>query len=148
MSTRRLSRQPPDDRPLLTLLSLATQCERERLVTRLSALGFADIALPGARLLASLAAGPRSIAGLAEATATTKQYTAREVAKLALARYISVGPSTEDRRERQVYLTARGRELLAASRKLKRTLDARIRRQLGTANTALLRKLLRLLIEG
>ena len=113
----------------------------------MSALGFTDIALSGGAPVGQLGCRAAEHCGLAEATATTKQYTAREVAKLALAQYISVGPSMEDRRERQVFLAPRGRELLAASRKIKRTLDARIRRQLGTANTALLRKLLRLLIE-
>src|SRR5690349_4157492 len=113
-----------DERPLLTLLSLATQQERETLVRTLAARGFDDIALPGARLLGALREGEASIQALAEATSTTKQFCAREVQKLVQGRYVQVATPDADRRVSLVSLLARGRSLLAASGSAKRDLDA------------------------
>jgi DNA-binding MarR family transcriptional regulator len=132
----------PDVRPLLTLLSLATNLERARLLALLAAEGFDDIALPGARILGALRDGPRTIQALAEATETTKQFAAREVQKLDGARYVSVGPAPDDKRASMVQLEARGRRLLDASHRIKHSLDHAVSRKLGERDAASLRRLL------
>lgn len=137
-----------DDRPLLTLLSLATNAERARLVRELADRGFDDVALAGARLIATVAAGPKSIQALAEATETTKQFTAREVRKLVAARYVATAPSPEDGRVTLVRIEPRGRKLLDASREAKRALDADAAKKLGARELSTLRKLLARLVDG
>jgi DNA-binding MarR family transcriptional regulator len=136
-----------DPRPLLTLLSLATQRERATLVAALSARGFDDIALPGARLLAALREGDASIQTLADATDTTKQFCAREVQKLATARYVRLATSKEDRRVTLVSLAPRGHDLLEASRATKRELDQTVSKKLGAQNARTLRRLLARLVD-
>lgn len=137
-----------DERPLLTLLSLATNLERARLITSLTADGFDDIALPGARILGVLRAGPSSIQALAEATETTKQFAAREVQKLDRARYVTVSPSPDDKRATVVQLAPRGRRLLEASHRIKHALDQAVARKLGERDAASLRRLLERLVAG
>jgi DNA-binding MarR family transcriptional regulator len=135
-----------DERPLLTLLSLATNLERARLIDSLAAEGFDDIALPGARILGALRGGPCSIQALAEATETTKQFAGREVQKLSRARYVSVAPSAEDKRASLVQLAPRGRRLLDASHRTKHALDEAVARKLGERDAASLRRLLERLV--
>ena len=136
-----------DARPLLTLLSLATQRQREILVKALSARGFDDIALPGARLLAALREGESSIVSLAATTGTTKQFCAREVQKLVQGAYVQAVVSAVDRRVSLVSLAQRGRALLDASGSAKKELDAAIRKQLGDAGARALRGLLVRLVD-
>ncbi len=138
---------PDDPRPLLTLLTLATQRERDALVRALQAHGFDGIALPEVRLLAELKAEPRSIQALADATATTKQYCAREVTKLEEAGFVSRAASAGDRRMILVSLRARGRRLLDATRAAKHALDAAVARRLGNQEARTLRRLLARLLD-
>lgn len=136
-----------DERPLLTLLALATNLERARLIASLELEGFGDIALPGARILGALRDGPRSIQALAAATETTKQFTAREVQKLSRARYASAAPSPDDKRSTLVRLESRGKRLLEASKRVKHALDQAVARKLGERDAATLRRLLARLVE-
>lgn len=134
--------------PLLSLLSLATQQQRGRLVAGLVERGFDDIALPGARILAAIEGRSLSIQALAEMTGTTKQFTAREVRKLAHARYVTLQSSGEDRRVSLVQLQARGKKLLETSRKAKFNLDAAVEHALGTADARALRRILLRLLDA
>jgi DNA-binding MarR family transcriptional regulator len=137
-----------DPRPLLTLLNMAAQRERDALVRALVARGFAGIGLPEVRLLAELGEEARSIKALAAATATTKQYCGREVKKLAGEGYVSMAESTGDRRVILVSLRARGRRLLDAARVAKHELDGAVARRLGGKDAHALRRLLVRLVDG
>jgi DNA-binding MarR family transcriptional regulator len=133
--------------PLLSLLSRATEQERRRLVADLAQRGFDDLALAGARVLGHLQDGPLSIQALAVATATTKQFTAREVKRLEQRGYVNLSPSEADGRVTLVALTERGRALLSASTRTKVALEAQAERRLGAHELATLRRLLTRLTE-
>jgi DNA-binding MarR family transcriptional regulator len=136
-----------EDQPLLTLLNAVTQRQRDALVAALTRRGFAGVALPGVRLLAELTQGARSVQALADATATTKQFCAREVKRLAQGGYVTLANSVEDRRVTLVLLTTTGRRLMAAVRQAKRELDGVIAQRLGAADARTLRRLLARLNE-
>ncbi len=131
-----------EDPPLLTLLSVVTQNEREALVAALERRGFHGVSLPAVRLLAELKDAPKSVQSLADATGTTKQFCAREVKRLDEAGYLEVAPSEEDRRAVVVSLGPHGRRLMAAARDIKRELDGAIVRRLGEKDARVLRTLL------
>jgi DNA-binding MarR family transcriptional regulator len=136
-----------EDQPLLTLLNAVTQRQRDALVAALTRRGFAGVALPAVRLLAELTQGARSVQALADATATTKQFCAREVKRLAQGGYVTLANSVEDRRVTLVLLTTTGRRLMAAVRQAKRELDGVIAQRLGAADARTLRRLLARLNE-
>lgn len=143
-----MSNRAPPLPPLLTLLSRATEYERQKLVKGLGERGFDDIGLAGARLLARLSGGPASIQELAAANGTTKQFAAREVKKLERSGYVALAASPSDGRATSVTLARRGTELLAESRRVKQALATRARRKLGARNLATLERLLLRLTEA
>lgn len=138
-----------DDRPLLTLLSLATERERDRLVQSLVKQGYEDVGLAAVRMLARLADGPKSIQQLAALSAVSKQVAARTVQRLAEGGYVRVHSAREDKRRSEVSLDARGTALLAASSRAKRARDRSLATKLGgEALTALREALQRLIDDG
>lgn len=133
--------------PILTLLSIATQREKDAMVVSLRARGFEKIGLPEMRLVGELKVrGPSSIQALADATGTTKQFCAREVKKLEGEGYVSLEPSPDDKRVTLVTLGPAGRRLMAATHEVKIEHDASIARRLGAANARALRQLLEELV--
>lgn len=137
-----------DPRPLLALLSIVAQREREAMVEAMAARGFDGVSLPVVRLLDKLTEQPRSVQALAGVTGTTKQFCGREVKRLEALGYLTVKPSAEDRRVTLVSLRIRGRRLLAAMQDAKRELDATVIRRLGADDANVLRRLLSTLAES
>ncbi|AKV02642.1 hypothetical protein AKJ09_09305 [Labilithrix luteola] len=137
------------ERPLLTLLSIAAQRQRERLLVALEARGFEGIAMPEVRLAKELEQrGPSSIQTLADATETTKQFCAREVKKLERGGYVVSKASQGDRRVTLVGLAPKGQRLLEAVHDVKSELDGGIAEKLGGPNATRLRTLLERLVES
>ena len=131
-----------DPRPLLTLLHVVLQREREAQMAALARRGFGGVTFPALRLLVELEAEARSVQALADATGTTKQFCAREVKKLEEAGYVSLERSEDDRRVTPVSLSGSGRKLLVAARAAKHELDVAVGRRLGLADARTLRRLL------
>ncbi|AKU95431.1 Transcriptional regulator, MarR family [Labilithrix luteola] len=135
--------------PILTLLSIAAQREKESMVVALRARGFDKIGPPEMRLVGELKVrGPSSIQALADATGTTKQFCAREVKKLEAKGYVSLEPSPDDKRVTLVVLGPAGRRFTAAAHDVKVEHDASIARRLGAANARALRQLLEELVAS
>lgn len=147
MSTR--SDDEASERPLLTLLSIAAQRQRERLLVALEARGFEGIAMPEMRLLKELDhRGPSSIQALADATETTKQFCAREVKKLERGDYVVITSNEGDRRVTLVAIGPNGRRLLDVIDDVKSELDSAIEQKLGDERADELRALLERLLAS
>lgn len=147
MSTR--SDDDESERPLLTLLSIAAQRQRESLLAALEARGFEGIAMPEMRLLKELDhRGPSSIQALAVATETTKQFCAREVKKLERGGYLVITSNEGDRRVTLVAIGSNGRRLLEVINDVKSELDSVIEAKLGDESAEELRSLLERLVES
>ncbi|NUP12838.1 MAG: MarR family transcriptional regulator [Polyangiaceae bacterium] len=137
------------EQPLLSLLNVVTQRERDALVAGLERRGFAGAALPALRLIGEVRTGARSIQALADATGTTKQFCGREAQRLHKAGYLTLQPSPDDKRVTLVSLASRGQKLLGAVADVKSELDKAIVKKLGATDAKAFRRALeRLAAEG
>ena len=124
-----MSSEPPETVfELAQILAIKT---RKALSDAIAARGYGEISVPEARLIWEISTGGQNIQQLAARTGTTKQFCAREVAKLRDAGYLATTPDTRDKRSVQVALTTAGKTLLKDLRAEKLRLEDEMRTQLG-----------------
>ncbi len=122
--------------PELTIVELSQALAaqtRNILTDAMIARGYDGICMPEARLIWEASVGTLNIQQLAERTGTTKQFCAREVAKLRDGGYLDTKSDVGDKRAVRVTLTTRGEKLLGDLREEKLKLEAEMRARIGNA---------------
>lgn len=118
---------------LFELSQIMAQQTRKALADAIAAHGYADVSLPGARLIWEVSTGARNIQQLAERTGTTKQFCARETARLRDCGYLETRPDQNDKRSVRVVLTKKGAAALSELRAVKLGLEDEMRAKIGDA---------------
>ncbi len=105
---------------------------QQRLDAEMAAAGFGDRGFPDGRVL-RMCAGPSgtSISDVSRRLGITRQGAAKIVNGLRDRGYVAVSPSPTSGREKLVTLTPRALDYLAAHRKAARTVERRVRKELG-----------------
>ncbi len=116
---------------LFEVLQLMAAQTRKGLNEASAALGYDGISVPEARLIWEISTGSRNIQQLAERTGTTKQFCAREIAKLREAGFVVTKTDSVDKRAVRVMLTPKGETLLADLGAEKLRLEAEMRDRIG-----------------
>lgn len=139
MSTDDSERQPRLGRALLQ----AWVGYRRRLDEHLAAAGFADHGFPDGRVLRICRrTSGVTISQIGRELGITRQGASKIVANLRDRRYVTLGPSPTDAREKIVTLTARGADFLVARRKAARAVERQVRARLGSDGFDALQQLL------
>ena len=112
----------------------------------MAAAGFDDRRFPDGRVLrmCSVTAG-MTVAGVGRQVGISRQGAAKIVGNLRDRGYVEVGDSPTSGREKTVSLTPRGLDYLDAQRQAVRSIDRRLRGELGDEGVAHLRRLLEVL---
>jgi DNA-binding MarR family transcriptional regulator len=105
---------------------------QRRLDEEMKKAGFADRSFPDGRVL-RLCSGPEgtTISHIGRELGITRQGASKIVAALHDRRYVTLGASVTDGREKIVKLTPRAVDYLATQRRAARTIESQLRRQLG-----------------
>jgi DNA-binding MarR family transcriptional regulator len=117
---------------IVELSQLLANQTRKALTDAMIARGYDGICMPEARLIWEVAASTPNIQQLAERTGTTKQFCAREVAKLREAGYLATEIDPGDKRAVRVGLTEKGENLMRDLREEKLGLEAEMRARVGS----------------
>ena len=112
----------------------------------MGAAGFDDRGLPDGRVL-RMCAGPEAttVSQIGRELGISRQGASKSVASLRQRGYVTVSPSATNGREKDVALTERAVEYLAAQRRAVRTIERQLRAELGAEAFAALQGLLSLL---
>lgn len=111
---------------------------QSELLAGMAARGYDGLSMPDIRLCHACHDGPHPVKTLAERLGVTKQFCAREVAKLNELGFVATETDPADRRALKVALSERGRDLLAAIKAEKRAIDDRISDRIGSERAAAL----------
>ena len=110
--------------------------------------GYDGVCLPDIRLCWACSDGAHTVQALAKKLGVTKQFCAREVAKLRDEGYLDVTPDPEDARALQVRLSPAGARLLAAIQTEKKRVEKSIAGRIGARKMAELQTILKKLGEA
>jgi DNA-binding MarR family transcriptional regulator len=135
------------DQTLYRLLLRASRAETTTTLERVRRLGYADISLGDANLLANLDTEGTSISALARRTGVTRQAASQQIAALERAGYVQRRASETDGRAVIIVQTPRGRALLADALDIVEDLEAFYAEHLGQARLASLKKSLSSLLD-
>jgi DNA-binding MarR family transcriptional regulator len=115
---------------------------QQRLDAAMSSAGFTDRQLPDGRVLRMCRDSTTSISQIGRELGITRQGAHKIVASLRARRYVTVRTSHTNRSEKIVELTPRAHEYLAARRRAARTIERRLRAEIGDDAFAALARLL------
>jgi DNA-binding MarR family transcriptional regulator len=116
---------------------------QRRLDEELAAAGFSDRSLPDGRVLRICAGGDTvTVSHIGRELAITRQGASKLVGGLERRGYLKVARSTSDGREKVVRLTPRAVAYLDAHRRAARTIERRVRAEMGAEGYRALRSLL------
>ena len=104
---------------------------QQQLDDALSSAGFRDRAVPDGRILRMCRASETTISGIGRELGVTRQAASKLVASLRARGYVTLRASSTDAREKVVRPTARATAYLDAHRRAVRTIDRRLRREIG-----------------
>jgi DNA-binding MarR family transcriptional regulator len=93
---------------------------------RLAAQGYGDVRFAHGFLIQHLVGADRTIGELATRLEVTQQAASKSVAELVTLRYVERVPDPDDARINRVRLSARGLEMLDASRKIRASVEKRL----------------------
>jgi DNA-binding MarR family transcriptional regulator len=110
--------------PLARLFAIAYRLLIDSLHDRLQAQGWTDVRPAFGFVLLAARDQPASVTGLASLMGTTKQAASKLVEAMVAGGYLTRGADPRDGRQRPVYLTARGRELLRSVERIYTELEA------------------------
>jgi len=110
--------------PLARLFAIAYRLLIDSLHDRLQAQGWTDVRPAFGFVLLAARDQPASVTGLASLMGTTKQAASKLVEAMVAGGYLTRGADPRDGRQRPVYLTARGRELLRSVERIYAELEA------------------------
>jgi len=119
----------------------------ERITARVAEAGFDDIREPQAAVVMAVVAGDLTVTQIAARLGVSPQAVSKTVTELERAGYVGRGHDPDDKRVRSLQLTARGNEVVAASRRARKAVTAEQSRWLGTRDTAELLRLLQHAVE-
>jgi DNA-binding MarR family transcriptional regulator len=131
----------PTTDPGLLALVLATGVT-QRIAERMAGAGFDDVRDSHGFVVQGLLAGDTTVTQLAARLEVSPQAVSKTVRELERAGYVDRGPAGDDRRARPLALTARGEQLVDASRRARLAVARDLERWLGTRDTAELVRLL------
>lgn len=117
----------------------------DRVLRRLRQAGF-EVRLSDGYVIQHLVDGPCPVGALAERLEVSQQAASKRIRDLEARGLVERAPSG-DARVRAVQLSARGRACLGLSRRVRRAMDASIRRTVGAADAAAARRALARAIE-
>lgn len=125
---------PPGQAALARALRMALARYWRLVGVELAAAGFADRRFPEGRVLVMCAApGDTTISDVGRRLRITRQGASKIVARLREDGYLNVSASATDGREKVLSLTARAEHFLAALHQAGRSVEARLREQIGAA---------------
>lgn len=130
------------DQTLFRLLLRASRAEVTATLAGIAKLGYADVSLADATLLANLDTDGTIISALARRAGTTRQAASQQIAALEKAGYVERRSHHSDGRAAIVSRTERGRALLDHALDVVEELEAAYARQLGAGRLAQLKTLL------
>jgi DNA-binding MarR family transcriptional regulator len=136
---------PLDDIGLLSVV--VGDATAERVLSRLVADGFGDVRTTHGYVFQAVLGGDRTTTEIARRLGVTVQAVSKWVIELERAGYLRRTPTAEDGRARAIGLTARGRELIAASRRARRDVATDLAAGLGDHDAERLAALLRRAVE-
>ena len=135
------------DATLYRLLLRASRAETTAAVSKIAGLGFPDVSVADANLLANLDLGGCSISALARRAGVTRQAASQQLAQLERAGYVERRASETDGRVILVRQTERGRALLDSALDVVDELEQAYAAHLGPDRLATLKQLLGDLLE-
>lgn len=139
---------PPGQAALARALRRALTGYWRLLGAELAAAGFADRRFPEGRVLVLCAApGDTTISDVGRRLGITRQGAGKIVARLREDGYLDVTASPTDGREKVLSLTPRGEQFLATLQEAGRSVEARLREQIGADGLEQLLRTLGLLAE-
>jgi DNA-binding MarR family transcriptional regulator len=139
---------PPTQPDLGILLLLAYQAFVRDLHGRLAEEGFDDLGRSDGFVFRALDQRPMTVGALGERLQVSKQAAGQIVDDMQRRGYVRRGPDPDDGRARLVHLSDRGREALAAARRVHDDTEQRLRRDYGDEALAGLRAVLAALAGG
>ena len=113
------------------LAQFFSQSALDELVDAMIARGYGGICMPDVKLCWACSDGSYTVAELAARLGVTKQFCAREVAKLRESGFLDVSPSPNDARALAVRLSAKGHKLLNDIAKEKARLENKLAGEIG-----------------
>ena len=123
---------PPGQAALARALRRALSGYRRLVGAELAAAGFADRRFPEGRVLVMCAApGDTTISDVGRRLGITRQGAGKIVARLREGGYVNVSASATDGREKVLSLTPRAEQFLATLQEAGRSVEARLREQIG-----------------
>lgn len=135
------------DLTLFELVQFASVETRKAMEAAFAERGYPDLTAADARLIWESSTGKHNVQQLADRMGTTKQYCAREVAKLRDAGFLATQSDADDKRAVRVELTESGRELLVELRAEKLRLEDEMRARIGDSAYETTRAALGTLLE-
>jgi DNA-binding MarR family transcriptional regulator len=139
---------PPGQAALARALRRALTGYWRLVGTELAAAGFADRRFPEGRVLVQCAApGDTTISDVGRRLGITRQGAGKIVSRLREDGYLTVSASATDGREKVLSLTPRAEQFLATLAEASRTVQARLREQIGADGLEQLLRTLDLLAE-
>ena len=135
--------RPVDPTTDLGLLSLIVAIGvTERISERLTDTGFDDVRDSHGYVVQGLLAGDTTVTQLGARLGISEQAVSKTVRELERAGYVARGTDATDRRSRPLRLTARGKQLVDASRRARLAVARDLERWLGNRDTGELVRLL------
>jgi len=135
--------RPVDPTTDLGLLSVVVATGvTERIAERLADAGFDDVRDSHGYVVQGLLAGDTTVTHLGARLGISAQAVSKTVRELERAGYVACGTDPTDRRSRPLRLTARGEQLVDASRRARLAVARDLERWLGTRDTGELVRLL------
>ncbi|WP_051332226.1 MarR family winged helix-turn-helix transcriptional regulator [Cucumibacter marinus] len=126
------------DMTFFEILQHHAKAAQSELLAGMAARGYDGLTMPDIRLCHACHDGPHPVKTLAERLGVTKQFCAREVAKLSELGFVETETDPADRRALKVVLSAKGRELLEAIKAEKQAIDDRMSDRIGPERAAAL----------
>lgn len=135
------------DSTLFRLLLRSSRAEATAALSRLRDLGYPDVSVADANLLANLDTMGTSISALARRAGVTRQAASQQIAALERAGYVERRASASDGRVVMIHQTVRGRALLDSALDVVDELERTYAAHLGADRLAELKALLADLLE-
>jgi DNA-binding MarR family transcriptional regulator len=126
------------DVDLVTAVHLAGLALTDQAVRRLHDAGFADLRTAHGFVVQHVVEGPRPVGDIAERMGVTQQAVSKSVGELVALGYLDRSADPDDARVRLVGLSARGREAVATTRRVRAEIEAELTATLGRDRAAAL----------
>ena len=137
----------PERLALTHLAQFVGLAANRQIVERMREAGFGDVRESHGFLIQHLLAEPRSVGELAQLLGITQQAVSKSVAELTAGGYLETVPA-DDARVRKLRLSVRGHECVLCSRRLRDSLERRLKSKLGVRRFEQTRSILAELLEA